>query len=208
MTASQVNPRLHPIGEPANLFQVRAIGILKGVIAPDGAIILTGGFQGKSLILGEKVPGLVQKLLKKGANSALFTVYPQTKEGVVNRLQVIGVWKPSVLNPNSGDKDDIPEGENWFSIRGEVYHKVRYDENYGRSVAVKVSEKYFVTVDFGDAPFLNKGDFVSLEAILTADGRLYAERVEKVSVSEAAFARPHQIIRPGQQVRRRSSAIA
>lgn len=210
MTVSQVNvkPSLHPIGDPDHLLQTRAIGVLKGVIAPDGAVTLTGGFHGKSRTLGREVCGLVWTLLKKGENSALFTVYPQTKEGFVNRLQVIGVWKPSVLAPNSGDKDDIPEGENYFSIRGEVHHKVRYDENYGRSVAVKVFGQHFVTVDFGDAPYLSKGDFVTMNAILTEDGRLYAERVETISVFEAAFARPRRGIRPGQQIRRRSSATA
>jgi len=198
----QQQPRLHPIGDPDHLFQTRAIGVLKGGISPDGAITLTGGFHGKSLFLGEKVYGLVLKLLKEGENSAMFVVYPRTKDGFVTSLDVVGVWKPSVLAPNSGDKDDIPEGENYFSIRGEVCHKVRYDENYGRSVAVKVFGEHFVTVDFGDAPYLSVGDFVSMDAFLTEDGRLHAERVEKISIPDAAKARP------GQQVRRRSSAPA
>lgn len=205
MTASQSNvkPRLHPIGEPADLFQTRAIGVLKGVIAPDGAITLTGGFHGKALILGDKVFGLVHRLLKEGENSAMFVVYPRTKDGFVSSLEVIGVWKPSILDPNSGAQDDLPEGDNYFSIRGGVHKRgVWYDENYGRSVAVKVFGEHFVTVDFGDAPYLSVGDFVSMDAILTNEGRLYTERVEKISFSEAAKARP------GQQVRRRSSATA
>lgn len=209
MTASQVNitPRLHPIGDPDHLFQVRAIGFLKGVIDSSGAITLTGGFQGKSLILGEKVYGLVQKLLKKKADTALFVVYPRTKDGFVTSLEVIGVWKPSILDPNSGDQDELREGENYFSIRGEVCKRVWCDDNYGRNVSVKVFGDHFVTVDFAEAPYLSIGDFVSMDAILTEDGRLYTERVDKISVSEAAVARPrrhygHQV------VRRRSSATA
>ncbi len=138
MTASQVNvqPRLHPIGEPTELFQVRAIGVLKGVIATDGAITLTGDFKGKALTLRAEVHGLVQKLLKKGENSAMFVVYPQTKGGVVTRLQVIDVWKPSILDPNNSEaQDDLPEE---FSIRGEVCKRVWCDDNYGRNVSVKV----------------------------------------------------------------------
>ena len=205
MTASQVNVqhRLHPIGEPTNLLQTRAIGVLNGVIAPNGAITLTGDFQGKSLILGEKVPGLVQKILKKGVNEAMFVVWPRTKDGAVTSFEVIGVWKPSILDPDSGAQNDLPEG---FSIRGEVCKKVWWDDNYGRSVAVQVFGQHFVTVDFVDAPYLSKGDFVSIDAILTKDGRLYAEQVEKISIPEAVRARPH---RHGHQVvRQRSSAVS
>jgi hypothetical protein len=207
MTVSQVNvkPSLHPIGDPDHLLQTRAIGVLKGVIAPDGAITLTGGFHGKSLTLGREVCGLVRTLLKKRVNEALFVVYPRTKDGFVTSLEVIGVWKPSVLNPNSEEKDYLPEGENYFSIRGEVHHKVWYDENYGRSVAVKVFGQHFVTVDFGDAPYLSKGDFVTMDAILTEDGRFYTERVEKISIPDAALTRPRRH-HGHQMVRRRSSA--
>lgn len=203
MSIVQKQPRLHPIGETADLFQIRAIGVLKGVIAPDGAITLTGGFHGKALILGDKVPGLVQKLLNKGVNEALFVVWPRTKDGFVSSLEVIGVWKPSILDPNSGAQDDLPEGKNYFSIRGEVCKRVWWDDEYGPRVSIKVFGEYFVTVDFDPTQErLYQNDFVSLDAILTEDGRLYAERIEKISISDAAKARP------GQQVRRRSSATA
>lgn len=207
MSLEQVQVSLHPIGEPGNLFQTRAIGVLKGIFAPDGAITLTGGFHGKALTLGEKVHGLVQKLLKRRVYEALFVVYPQTKDGFVNRLQVIGVWKPSVLAPDSGAQDNLSEGENYFSIRGKVRYKVWCDDNYGRNVSVNVFGDYFVTVDFAEAPYLSVGDFVSMDAILTQDGRLYTERVEKILVSEATFARPRHGICPGRAVRRRSSAV-
>ncbi len=203
MSIVQKQPRLHPIGEPEYLLQTRAIGVLKGVIAPNGVITLTGEFRVKALTLEAEVHGLVLKLLKEGENSAMFVVYPQTKDGRVNKLQVIGVWKPSILDPNSGAQDDLPEE---FSIRGEVCKRVWCDDNYGRNVSVKVFGDHFVTVDFIDAPRLSKGDFVSMDAILTKDGRLRTKWVEKIPVSEAAFARPRQIIRPGRQVRRRSSA--
>jgi hypothetical protein len=202
MIASQVNvtqTQLHPIREPEHLLQTRAIGVLKGVISRSGAITLTGGFQGKALILGEKVFGLVQKLLKKEADTAMFTVYPQTKGGVVTRLQVIGVWKPSILASDSGAQDDHPEK---FSIRGEVLRVGRSDE-HGRYVAVTVFGQYYVTVDFGHAPYLQPGDFVSMDAFLTEEDRLYTHEVNCISVSEAAVARPNQT---GRQVRRRSSA--
>jgi hypothetical protein len=156
MSVSQVNatqPRLHPIGEPDHPLQVRAIGVLRGVIAPNGAITLTGGFHGKALILGDKIPGLVRKILNKGANSAMFVVYPQTKGGVITQLQVIGVWKPSILDPDSGAQDDLPEE---FSIRGEV-RWVGMSDGHGRYVAVGVFEEYYVSVDFGQAPYLQPG---------------------------------------------------
>lgn len=210
MTASQSNvkPRLHPIGEPADLFQIRAIGVLKGVIAPDGAITLTGGFHGKALILGDKVFGLVQKLLKKGVNEAMFVVWPRTKDGFVSHLEVIGVWKPSILDPNSGAQDYLPEGENYFSIRGEVCRPVWWDNQYGPRVSVQVFGEHFVTVDFDpNLGRLYPGDFVSLNAFLTDDGRLYAERIEKISISDAAKASPRR--HHGHKVvRKKSSATA
>jgi hypothetical protein len=215
MTVSQVNvkPGIHPIGEPSHLLQVRAIGVLNGVIDPSGVITLTGDFKGKALTLGAEVYGLVQKLLKQGVGEALFVVWPRTKNGFVNSLEVIWVWKPSILDPNSGAQDDLPEGDNYFSIRGEVCHKVWCDENYGRSVAVQVCGQHFVTVDFVDSPYLSKGDFVSLEAILTEYGRLHAERVEKISIPDAAKARPSRTARAAlftseRTIRRRSSATA
>jgi len=203
----QKAPRLHPIGEPDHPLQVRSIGLLKGVLAPDGTITLTGNFHGKSLILRDKVYGLVQKLIKKGQYEAMFVVYPRTKDGFVTSFEVIGVWKPSVLDPDSGAQDDLPEE---FSIRGEVCRKVWWDDRYGHRVSVKVFGEYFVTVDFGEAPYLSIGDFVSMDAILTEDGRLYAERVELIpTANELAVvrpARPEQ--RPGRLTRQRSSAIA
>ena len=204
------SPQLHPIGEPDHPLQIRAIGILQGSIAPDGTITLTGGFHGKSLILGDKVYGLVKKILKKGENSAIFVVYPRTRNGFVTSFEVIGVWKPSILDPDSGAQDDLPEGSNYFSIRGEVCKKVLSDDQYGRSVAVRVCGDHFITIDFSDAPFLKQGDFVSIEAILTEDGRLYTERVEVIpSANELAVVRSSRpFVRPGQQVRRRSSATA
>jgi len=210
MSASQVNvqPRLHPIGDPDHLFQVRAIGILKGVIAPDGAITLTGGFQGRDLILGEKVYGLVQELLKQGVDEALFVVWPRTKDGFVISLKVIGVWKPSILNPNSGAQDYLPEGDNYFSIRGKLARRVWTDEYYGKGLGVTVFGEYYVSVDVPSdreaVPLLNPGDFISMDAFLTEDGRLHTDWVSKVSVSEAAFARPRR--HSHQVVRRRSSA--
>ena len=178
------------------------IGVLNGVISSSsGAITLTGGFHGKALILGEKIPGLVKKLLKKGEEEAMFVVWPRTKDGAVTSFEVIGVWKPSILDPDSGAQNDLAEG---FSIRGEVCKKVWCDDNYGCNVSVKVFGDHFVTVDFAEAPYLSVGDFVSMDAILDLAGRLYAEQVEKISIPEAVRARPH---RHGHQVvRRRSSA--
>lgn len=206
MTSSQVKQlRLHPIGKPAHLLQVRSIGLLKGVITPNGAITLTGGFSVKAFILGEKIPGLVQELLKNGETKAMFTVYPRTKDGFVTSFEVIGVWKPSILDhDNSEAQDDLPEE---FSIRGEVCRKVWWDAKYGPRVSVQVFGEHFVTVDFDPTLVrLYPGDFVSIDAILK-DGRLYAETIQKVETG--VFARPiRPKQRPGRLTRQRSSATA
>jgi hypothetical protein len=160
---------------------------LKGVISSSGSITLTGDFRGKALILGEKISGLVQKLLKKGENSAMFVVWPRTKNGFVTSLEVIGVWKPSILASDSGAQDDHPEK---FSTRGQVL-RVGWSNEHGRYVAVRVNGEHYVSVDFGHAPYLQPGDFVSMDAFLTEEGRLYTAEVNRISVPEAAVARPN-----------------
>jgi len=180
--------------------------LLRGNIASDWSINLTGGFHGKSLKVQSEAFGLIQKLAKGGVDSAIFVVWPRTKDGFVSSLEVIGVWKPSILDPNSGAQDDLPEGDNYFSIRGKLARRVWTDEYYGKGLGVTVFGEYYVSVDVPSdreaVPFLNPGDFISMDAFLTEDGRLHAERVEKISIPDAANARP------GQQVRRRSSATA
>jgi hypothetical protein len=124
MSNIQKSPRLHPIGDFSDPHHVRSIGLLRGTIASDWSITLTGGFHGKSLKVRSEAFGLIQKLAKSGVESALFVVWPRTKDGFVTSFEVIGIWKPSILDPDSGAQDDIPEGENYFSIRGEVCRKV------------------------------------------------------------------------------------
>ena len=75
---------------------------------------------------------------------------------------------------------------------------------YDASHLIQVFGDHFVSVDFGHAPYLQPGDFVSMDAFLTEEGRLYTAEVNRISVPEAAKARPH---RHGHEVvRRRSSA--
>lgn len=195
--------RLHPIGEFSDHHHVRAIGLLRGNIASDWSISLTGGFHGKSLKVKYEAFGLIKKLAKSGVDSAMFTVYPRTKDGFVSSLEVIGVWKPSILHPDSGAQDALPEE---FSIRGEVCRPVWWDSQHGPRVSVQVFGEHYVTVDFDpNLGRLYPGDFVSIKAVLNEDGRLHAELFEKISIPEATKSR-QALARPGQQVRRRSSA--
>jgi hypothetical protein len=52
-------------------------------------------------------------------------VYPRIREQDSLHLQMVGVWEPSSLDPEAaseGTADVLPEGDDYFSIRGELIY--------------------------------------------------------------------------------------
>lgn len=198
MSVSKVNAQSHPhfIGKSYDLSLMGARGILKGAISTNGTITLKGGFNGRSLIINQTVSELVPGLIMAGVSSVLFVVSPRTKCGFVKSFEVNDVWKPSILDPGSGESDDRPEE---FCIRGEV---IRVGRNHmrGRYVAVRVSI-YYVSVDLLPLSiFLNEGDFVEITATLSQHNRLCANYVWVLNSSN--FTSSSQNSRQYQQYRR------
>jgi len=57
----------------------------------------------------------------------LWVVYPRSREENTLHLQLVGVWEPSTLDPEAGQaeagpSDALPEGDDYFSIRGELIY--------------------------------------------------------------------------------------
>jgi hypothetical protein len=197
MSVLKVNAQPHFIGGFEDLSLMGASGILKGAISTNGTITLKGGFNGRSLIINQTVSELVPGLIMAGVSSVLFVVSPRTKCGFVKSFEVNDVWKPSILDPGSGESDDRPEE---FCIRGEV---IRVGRNHmrGRYVAVRVLRSYYVSVDLLPLSiFLNEGDFVEITATLSQYNRLRANYVWVLNSSN--FTSSSQNSRQYQQHRR------
>ncbi len=180
--------RDHPIPKVTEPFQYRAIGLVRGTYNPEGHEIFTRGklvdLEGQPL--DSVVLGRVMTLMRRHLNIEtphLWVVYPRCREVGQLHLQIAGIWEPSTLNKScetdleEGNntyqsqealKDELPEGDGYFSIRGELIFtkpetndlivKVRQlaRTNRNRALPFKVQLK-------GSIPLENLRKFVSLD---------------------------------------------
>ena len=118
--------RDHPIPPVTEPLQYRAIGVVRGVYTPHDQEQLTRGVltddQGNQLetvVLG-RVLTLMRRHLSMD-QPHLWVVYPRCRESDHLHLQIAGIWEPSTLSPDSSDLEDtLPEGDDYFSVRGEL----------------------------------------------------------------------------------------
>ncbi|WP_320676405.1 hypothetical protein [Prochlorococcus sp. MIT 1300] len=179
--------RVHPIPPVTEPLQYRAIGIVRGIYQPEDSEQLTRGFLVDSK--GEKVEavvlGRVLTLMRRHLaidKPHLWVVYPRCREESHLHLQIVGIWEPSSLyradsqsagvDPNlsiSNDlTDTLPEGDDYFSIRGELI----FTRPETRELVVKVRQKRrangsrpipFKLQIKGDLPLKNLRHFVSMD---------------------------------------------
>ena len=118
--------RAHPIPPVTEPLQYRAIGLVRGIYAPSDPDQLTRGTltDSNGLALETVVLGRVLTLMRRHLamdEAHLWVVYPRCRESDHLHLQIAGVWEPSTLSPDQADADDsLPEGDDYFSIRGEL----------------------------------------------------------------------------------------
>ena len=118
--------RDHPIPPVTEPLQYRAIGVVRGVYTPHDEEQLTRGFLTDSdgTKLETVVLGRVLTLMRRHLSMDqphLWVVYPRCRESDHLHLQIAGIWEPSTLSPESADLDDsLPEGDDYFSVRGEL----------------------------------------------------------------------------------------
>ena len=128
--------RDHPIAPVTEPMQYRAIGLVRGVYRPEdpqqftrGILVDDKGFEIESVVLG-RVLTLMRRHISL-ADPHLWVVYPRCRNAKKLHLQIAGIWEPSTLdigetevkdNGNNDNllKDQLNEGDDYFSIRGEL----------------------------------------------------------------------------------------
>ncbi|MCP9915742.1 hypothetical protein [Cyanobium sp. ATX 6F1] len=135
--------RHHPISPVTEPLQYRAIGVVRGRYVPDDAEQLTRGHihtddgaRIEAVVLG-RVLNLMRRHLDLG-QPHLWVVYPRFREADFLHLQMVGVWEPSTLAAAEAAAtevpatdatataatatDALPEGDDYFSVRGELIY--------------------------------------------------------------------------------------
>jgi hypothetical protein len=126
--------RHHPISPVTEPQQYRAIGVVRGHYRPSdpeqltrGTIVCEDGSEVEAVVLGRLLT-LLRRHVDLG-QPHLWVVYPRYRNETVLHLQLVGVWEPSTLaghetrsddDPADSSADVLPEGDNYFSIRGDL----------------------------------------------------------------------------------------
>ena len=122
--------------------QYRAIGVVRGTYVPSdpeqltrGTIQTEDGTAIEAVVLG-RVLTLMRRHLDL-SKPHLWVAYPRYRETEHLHLQLVGVWEPSTLAAPAADAepataataesvepaaDDLPEGDGYFSVRGELIY--------------------------------------------------------------------------------------
>ena len=145
----------HPIPSVTDQLQYRAIGIVRGVYKPQddenftrGALIDSKGNEIDAVVLGRVITLIRNHVSLEKPH--LWVVYPRCRNNQNLHLQITGIWEPSTLkkdlveskelNEASGlknDSDDLLEGDDYFSIRGELI----FTKPEEKEVVIKIRQK-------------------------------------------------------------------
>ena len=132
--------RQHPISPVTEPMQYRAIGVVRGTYVPEdpeqltrGSIQVEDGSTIEAVVLG-RVLTLMRRHLDL-SKPHLWVAYPRYRDAGKLHLQVVGVWEPSTLADaaadaepaevepaDAGSADQLPEGDDYFSVRGELIY--------------------------------------------------------------------------------------
>ena len=128
----------HPIPSVTDPLQYRAIGMVRGIYKPQdndnftrGALIDSKGIEIDSVLLGRVITLIRNHVSLEKPH--LWVVYPRCRNNQNLHLQITGIWEPSTLKKDlmekeilneasipKVDSDDLSEGDDYFSIRGEL----------------------------------------------------------------------------------------
>ena len=145
----------HPIPSVSDPFQYRAIGIVRGIYKPQdeekftrGALIDSKGNEIDSVVLGRVITLIRNHVSLEKPH--LWVVYPRCRNNQKLHLQITGIWEPSTLNKDvmekevfnesssfKVDSDDVLEGDDYFSIRGELI----FTKPEEKEVVIKIRQK-------------------------------------------------------------------
>ena len=149
--------RHHPIPSVTERLQYRAIGLVRGIYLPEDLDHFSRGFivdenneKIESVVLG-KALGLIKRCLSIDVPH-LWVVYPRCRDSEQLHLQISGIWEPSTLdktlsegstlhentdNAFAQSLDKVDEGDDYFSIRGELI----YTKPETKDLVVKIRQK-------------------------------------------------------------------
>ena len=145
----------HPIPSVTDPLQYRAIGLVRGIYKPQdddtftrGALIDSKGNEIDSVLLGRVITLIRNHVPLEKPH--LWVVYPRCRNDQNLHLQITGIWEPSTLKKDfvdSGvgdeassfkvDSDDLLEGDDYFSIRGELI----FTKPNEKEVVIKIRQK-------------------------------------------------------------------
>ena len=145
----------HPIPSVSDPLQYRAIGLVRGIYRPQdddtftrGALIDSKGNEIDSVVLGRVITLIRNHVPLEKPH--LWVVYPRCRNNQNIHLQITGIWEPSTLQKNlvdgeglnedssfKVDSDDLLEGDDYFSIRGELI----FTKPEEKEVVIKVRQK-------------------------------------------------------------------
>ena len=141
--------RDHPIPAVTEPLQYRAIGVVRGIFRPEseeqntrGHLVDADGQEIDAVVLGRMLT-LMRRHLDMD-RPHLWVVYPRCREAGQLHLQIAGIWEPSTLSASDSQEqpadpvtDQLPEGDDYFSIRGELI----YTKPEASEVVVKVRQQ-------------------------------------------------------------------
>ncbi len=136
--------RDHPIPQVTEPLQYRAIGLVRGTYLPAdpeqftrGRLVAPDGAEIETVVLGRGMTLMRRHLAMDEPH--LWVVYPRCRESEHLHLQIAGIWEPSTLSAHpsadegeqgsaaaagadadAAEQDQLPEGDDYFSIRGEL----------------------------------------------------------------------------------------
>ncbi len=145
----------HPIPSVTDPLQYRAIGLVRGVYNPQdddnftrGALIDSKGNEIDSVLLGRVITLIRNHVPLEKPH--LWVVYPRCRNNQNLHLQITGIWEPSTLKKDllereelneaptfKVDSDDLLEGDDYFSIRGELI----FTKPEEKEVVIKIRQK-------------------------------------------------------------------
>jgi len=145
----------HPIPLVTDPLQYRAIGMVRGIYKPQdddtftrGVLIDSKGNEIDSVVLGRVITLIKNHVPLEKPH--LWVVYPRCRNNQNLHLQITGIWEPSTLKKDlleseelneassfKVDSDDLLEGDDYFSIRGELI----FTKPEEKEVVIKIRQK-------------------------------------------------------------------
>ena len=176
----------HPIPLVTDPLQYRAIGMVRGIYKPQdddnftrGALIDSKGNEIDSVLLGRVITLIRNHVPLEKPH--LWVVYPRCRNNKNLHLQITGIWEPSTLKKDfkekdelnealisKADSDDLLEGDDYFSIRGELVFTKPEDKDLVVKIRQKPRNQKKKAIPFkvnlkGEVPIKYLKHFISLD---------------------------------------------